>query len=136
MALAEELPPDASIATSGLTLRYVKDWVYAYSGVITLEGGNETELLGFRSGSGIIVANVVFYYSGDANYSVLYKGKLNTEIVTQFILGGNAIDGRQTGAPMPILIPPYTDCSFTADNVSNTSNIAQAVTLTGRVYDA
>ena len=136
MALAEELPPDASIATTGLTLRYVGEWVYAYSGVITLEGGNETELLGFRSGSGIIVADVIFYYAGDSNYSVLYKGKLNTEVVTQFLLGGNDIAGRQTGAPMPILIPPYTDCSFTADNVSNTSNVSQALTIIGRVYDA
>jgi len=32
MAMAEALPPDASTASTGLGLRYIGDWAYAFSG--------------------------------------------------------------------------------------------------------
>ena len=68
MPETDTIPVSASVASTGTGIRYIGDYAYAYSGVISVVDGNETELLGFTTGSGVIVAEYVFYYAGDSPY--------------------------------------------------------------------
>jgi len=126
----------ASQTITGDALQYTQDnkHCFAYSGVIIMTEGNETELLSFESDSGFIVAEVVFYYAADSSYNCLYKVKLNNQVVAQYVVG-DADSHFQLGI-IPLIIPPFTDCSFTGDNITNTSNLSQACAVTGRVYEA
>ncbi len=131
----EAVPSNASVASTGLGLRYIGDYCYAYSGVVSIPDGDEKELLGFTSGSGVIVAEYVFYYASDSSYNAMYKVKMNGEIVGQYVVG-DADSYTNPAGFLPLIIPPRTLCSFTADNITNTSTFTQAVSLAGRVYGA
>ena len=133
MPETDTIPVSASVASTGTGIRYIGDYAYAYSGVISVVDGNETELLGFTTGSGVIVAEYVFYYAGDSPYNAMYKVKMNGEIVGQYIVG-DADSYTNPAGSLPLIIPPRTLCSFTADQITSTSTFTQAVSLTGRVY--
>ena len=57
MMKAEPLPPDASIASTGLGIRYIGDYVYAYSGLYVASTTVETKLE-FTTGAGFIVGQL------------------------------------------------------------------------------
>ena len=59
------IQPEASVATTGLGIRYIGDYCYAYSGVIDLVGASTETQLEFTTGSGLISGEYTF--GADAN---------------------------------------------------------------------
>jgi len=126
--------PEASVAATGLGIRYISDYAYGYSGEITLTTSDTTMLL-FTTGSGIILAKTQFFYlaqggSGtDANFSV----KFNDLEILQFEDDRDIREGLWPN-PIPLVIPPQTKVELIG-KVDASTEVAYA-TFTGRVYGA
>ena len=135
MALAEELPPDASIASTGLSLRYIGSHVYAYGGVIGVVD-SETILLGPSiTGTGYITAKLQINYMSSTENNIEYLIYFNDVVVQGYTVKGG---GNYTEADVPIwlIIPPFTNVKVTGENKSSSTPRNHAVSLTGRVYQA
>ena len=132
MVEAEGIPPTASIASVGPSIRYAGKWAYGYSGAITLTTSDTTMLL-FITGTGIILAKTQFFYlaqggSGtDANFSV----KFNDLEILQFEDDRDIREGLWPN-PIPLVIPPETKVELIG-KVDASTEVAYA-TFTGRVY--
>ena len=80
--------PGASIASTGTGIRYIQNWVYAMSGVKSVDN-NETDLLEFTTGAGLIYADFGFWYAtpvGGGNVGDDYQFRIlfnNLLILTQ-----------------------------------------------------
>ena len=136
MPETDTIPVSASVASVGKGIRYIGTnpmYAYAYSGVVVAPDGDEKELLGFTTGSGVIVADYVFFYATDSPYNAMYKVKFNNQIIAQYIVG-DADSYTNPAGSLPLIIPPRTLCSFTVDQITSTASFSQAVSLTGRVY--
>jgi len=133
MAEAEGIPPTASVASVGPGIRYVGNWVYAYSGEITV-ADSELVLLEFTTGSGIIVGNVQFNATNVAGDDYIYFVKFNN-IPVQGYTVLESVDRGKADYPIAVVIPPFTLVTITARNVTDADGNAQMVSLTGRVYD-
>ena len=130
--------PGASVAATGLGIRYIGDYCYAYSGAIAASTASPTAL-SFTSGSGFILADVI--YSGCFNFTDPSSGLRGTCVV-QF----NGVEVAATltdsdsgnlntgGVPMRLLIPPFTTVLITVDAGDNSVSLHATVALTGRVY--
>jgi len=135
MATAEALPPDASTASTGPTLRYIGEWAYAFSGLISVDN-NETTLLEFINGSNIFSGELQFFYASSStdayNYIVYFN---NLEVVHYRVFGSTDTNGEhQLPASIPILIPPFTVVKATSTNIGSTNSSNQMGNLIGRVY--
>ena len=53
MPETDTIPVSASVASTGLGIRYISNWAYAYSGRFTVSTSDQTQLL-FTTGSGVI----------------------------------------------------------------------------------
>jgi len=120
-------------ATTGLGIRYVGNWVFAYSGAVqdAASSAPDTDCLDFTSGSGIIVARVNWStnYAGNADMHLLIN--LNDIAVYQSVLTTtNTVQDQ----PIDIIIPPFTRFNFKWGIVGQTKDLS--VMLTGRVYGA
>jgi len=135
MALAGGLPPDASTASTGLGLRYLGNWIYGYSGAVGADD-SETDLINAISGSGIIVAEVMFRYAGinpeGDNY--VYRVRLNGQMILSYLVD-QTLENYAARHLAPVIIPPFTEIRLTAENTTDTSTHSQAALLTGRVYE-
>ena len=136
MTEADVIQPSASIASPGLGLRYIGNWVYGYSGAVGADD-SETDLINATSGSGIIVAQVMFRYVGITpegdNY--VYRIRLNGEMVLSYLVD-QSLENYAARHLAPIIIPPFTGVRLTAENTTDGSTHDQAALLTGRVYGA
>ena len=135
MTEADVIQPSASIASTGLGIRYIGDeHCYAYSGEITVSSSGHT-MLEFTSGSGYIVGTIQFLYSGAFSAVMSYQILLNNIVVGAYSNGGSvAATGPEPDTPIPILIPPHTILKVTA--TSDSSSRDQSALLIGRVYGA
>jgi len=129
--MAEELPPDASIASAGLLLRYIgNNRVYAASGLVTDAGtgGANATLLDFVSGAGYIVGRIDFSDNSTGGADIYFEVDFNGETVIQ-------MKGGQEFLPLKfdILIPPFTDVLV---KWGSQSNFVGNCFLTGRVYES
>ena len=128
--------PNASVAATGLGIRYVGNWIYGYSGAVDADD-SETDLINANSGSGIIVAEVMFRYAGTSpegdNY--VYRIRLNGEMVLSYLVD-QTLENYAARHLAPIIIPPLTEVRLTAQNATDGSTHSQAALLTGRVYGA
>lgn len=131
MALAGELPPDASTASTGLGLRYIGEHIYGYSGIVSVND-SETTMLETTSGSGYIVAKVTFNGLGAAE-DFDHFVYLNDQVVQLY-----RSEDRPARASnnIPLIIPPFSKLKLSAQNVTNTGGRDQVVSIVGRVYDA
>lgn len=136
MMKAEPLPPDASIASTGLGIRYIGSGkyqhAYAYSGDVA-PGGTSGTALDFTTGSGYIRGS--FYYTADASaaggqYIVL---QINFNGVT-VLYSKEKRDESLNDTPWPLIIPPFTHVIATYE-VPSTS-VPTTLIFTGRVYGA
>lgn len=133
MAQADGLPPDGSTAsTSSSAFRYIDDYVYLYSGAITVTD-IITNLFEARSGNGFIVATVQFGYISDLGLKCGYRILLNDLVVQGYQVSGG---DRYTSPDNPInlILPPFTKLTLDAANLASSADMDQAVSLTGRVY--
>jgi len=139
MVEAEGIPPTASTVVPGLSLNYVGEYAYAYSGMHNVASAN-VEHLAFTSGSGIIVGTISCMGSVDTANAALGG-------VTAFTIAFNGVtafkiktDTEAEDMPsvqtVPIIIPPFTLVEVNADSNNSDVGLETSVTIAGRVYDA
>ena len=125
------MQPEASVVTTGLGIRYIGDFCYAYSGIQVATGGGTATLLEFTSGSGIIVCELTFVEDERGSNSVTLQGYLND---TQIMDIHYDAAPQETRHVYPLILPPFTKVliNFKADG----TNINGGAWITGRVYGA
>ena len=137
MAEADDIQPSASVASTGLGLRYIGQHCYAYSGGITV--GNETkEALAFTTGSGYIIGKLFFTYDitgYSAGEEIGYQIKLNDLEVSDAVYGGNITSPTSNVYQLEILLPPFTKTQINFV-CTDATGINMQMVFTGRVYDA
>ena len=132
MPETDTIPVSASVASTGKGIRYIGDHCYAYSGVIAATNVETTYLEFNTDGDSYIIGKFQFSYCHIASDDYVYRFYLNEQIVQQYANGaGTTQNGDDT---IVLVIPPGTKVKLTAQNVTDTSDQQQAVSLVGRVY--
>lgn len=130
----QPVQPAASVAATGLGIRYVGDYAYASSGKVVCDDSGAT-LLEFSSGTGILTIDIEMFSWGDAstNEDMSFLFSLNDQDVGYVRLGSSVEHYRN---PIIMLIPPLTKFKAFGKNEGGSSNNSLAVLLSGRVYGA
>jgi len=126
--------PNASVAATGLGIRYIGEHAYAYSGSLNVLNETKT-LLEFTTGAGYIVATFQPQYfdnAGAENFQ--FKVLFNSLQVAGVVL--DKIDGYTPYEEIELIIPPETHVLITAINVADADTRKIAAIITGRVYGA
>ena len=132
----EAVPSNASVASTGLGLRYIgKEHCYALSGNVTI-GNTKTDLLNFTSGSGYIVGKLQIALGDATTDDFEYEIKFNDIGIFVYSIAGSHLLHEQLDNFIPIIIPPQTLFSVNGDNLSSATGRANYAMLTGRVYGA
>ena len=128
----EAVPINASVASTGLGLRYIGNHCYAYSGVTRSSGGAQQTPLSFVSGSGYIIAKLGFAETERGSNAIKIKIYFNDEQIIDNEY--DASPAQDNPAPYPLLIPPFTkvECKWDAGG----TNIDGSFWIVGRVYGA
>jgi len=135
MAEAEGIPPTASVVSPGLSLNYVGDWVFAYSGEIAVQSSaGEVTLLEDISGSGLIMGDYQFFYGTSAVDEFIYKMYFNGVIGMSYMVTN--FREATPDVKIGVILPPFTKIKLTAENLSTDNPRTQSATLIGRVYGA
>ena len=136
MPETDTIPVSASVASTGNGIRYISGWVYALSGVRTVDN-NETVLLEFTTGSGIISADFGFWYAtavdgGNIGDDYLFRILFNNLL----ILTQNLNASKEIYHPTypKLVIPPQTLVTVSAQNSTDSTANDISATVTGRVY--
>ena len=136
MTAADVIQPSASTASTGKGIRYIGNYAYAYSGIITSTSSAAT-LLEFTTGAGLIDATVLFELSSEPGSGVTFwfDIEMNNQVILRQILmdphGGKQPSDSDN---MHIIIPPFTKCKFAGYAGSGDEQFC--VILRGRVYGA
>jgi len=118
-------------ASTGLSLNYVGNHVYAYSGVVACTSAG-TVLLTFRSPeSGYLVCELLLNYAVDQTDDFTYSIAMNGSIVQQWQNTGGMTPNQPQNV-VPLIIPPGTEIVVTATSASSTRD--QAASITGTLY--
>jgi len=138
MVEAEGIPPTASTASTGLGIRYIGRYCYAYSGEVLVNEDTQP-LLNFDSGSGFIIAS--FSYGVDQNAALSGSKLIGFTIQFNALKVFQVVGQSTSNFPMldfdsnyRILIPPFTTVLIQSET-TNSANIPTYGMLTGRVYD-
>ncbi len=135
MTEADVIQPSASIASTGKGLRYIQNWVYAYSGEIAVNNVEGT-LIEARSASGIIVGHFQQQYFGGSSDNYKWRIYFNDQAIAAVQEPGITTAVGNTFFQINLIIPPFTLIKITAQNVTDTSSNDMGAILTGRVYGA
>ena len=131
--------PEASIASTGLGLRYIGQHAYAYSGVLnTLVSVAFSDMLDFTTGAGVIDGKFTFTGPMDittptAGNTGFFRIKFN-DIDIGYINVDTAQEDMQSWVVTPIIIPPFTHVKVAG--ASTNDGYQSYCWLTGRVYGA
>ena len=131
MTEADDIQPSASIASTGLGLRYIGNHCYAASGLKLSASSSSADILmlDFTSGNGYIVSKIYFGNNVIPNYVTYFAIDFNGERVMGYG------ESRSAEPPyQPILIPPFTRVQIYWG--SNQADNDAYCFLTGRVYGA
>jgi len=141
MAEAEGIPPTASVVVPGLSLNYLGEWAYAYSGTISASYNSETTLLEFTTGEGLCVTKFDFGMDDvamDQATQIFYQVYFNDLVVMlrrdEFYGGIGVKSSTMLSTTLNLIIPPFTKTKITGRQNDGTAHNMYAV-LTGRVYD-
>ena len=127
--------PNASVAATGLGIRYVGSWAYGLSGFVDVNNV-ETSLLDFTSSAGFIVAKIQFNYVENETDAFQFRVYFNEIAVQALRMYGKKDYKDSTEYPLILVIPPTTHVRCTGRNIENSSSREQVVALSGRVYGA
>ena len=142
MTEADVIQPSASIASTGLGLRYIgKEHCYAFSGTFGALNSEQT-LLDFTTGSGYIVATLTM--TGPIRMTT---ANIGSGLIRGYQLDFNSqtvglykVDPAQEDMPtvveVHILIPPLTAVVLTCIDSADDSSFSGTANITGRVYGA
>ena len=133
MVEAEGIPPTASTASVGLGINYAAEWVYAYSGDVTLAAdlNNPTTMLEFTTGSGIIIGKIGWGSDTVGGNDTRVNISMNGERI--FICRYAAGQYESNDQPLNVVIPPFTTVLVA---IGAEVSVTGTAILTGRVYDA
>ena len=134
----DPVQPAASVAATGLGIRYIGEHAYAYNIV-----GSDTDpqtVLEFTTGSGYILCKA--YFTGPTKFSDPNEGReanwqlsFNDIIIAHVHTDTSEGDITESGA-LKFLIPPFTAVKLEIDVNDVSASYQNAVLLTGRVYGA
>ena len=139
MPETDTIPVSASIASTGLGIRYVGEHCYANTGTIPASQTAQT-ILNFTTGSGYIVGK--FNCSPATNFSTVdgtettFQLSFNDEVVAIQMFHNNASDTGGNYWSLDVLIPPFTIVKLEMDSGSNTATYLGTAMFSGRVYGA
>lgn len=134
----EIVPVNASVASTGLGIRYVGNYAYAYSGQTSLTSSGAVIMLDFTSGSGVIVGVVQSGHDTtqmSAGQSLSTEIQFNDIVVFDHLTLFTSADTQTVdlGSPIHLIIPPLTHVKIIGET-SDTGPIPTTYQLTGRVY--
>ena len=138
MPETDTIPVSASIASTGLGIRYIGDHCYAFGG-LTEATEDPTTVISFTSGSGYIVGvfqvNAAYDDDNPAAASIATLGAIKFNGITIAIIGcgGGTPDRRPSSVTQDVIIPPRTQVVCEIDSVT-TADRYNSLTFTGRVY--
>ena len=141
MTEADVIQPSASVASTGLGIRYIgagtQQHCYAYSGVFAATSSPKPAL-DFTTGSGYIVGdlqlNGAIGADGTINGSFSIIKFNNIEIAR--IITANSSTDSPGSTTQPLVIPPFTHVTADIDNEGSGGSNFGSITFTGRVYGA
>ena len=136
MTEADVIQPSASVASTGLGIRFIGKHCYGYSGTISV-ADTETDLINSNSGSNYIVASWSVFYIEPSGAADDYRFRLyfNGEVIASLQLGEQRVSNPNvTSNVSDFVIPPRTHIKITGENVADTSTNVIASTIIGRVY--
>ena len=136
----EAVPSNASVASTGLGIRYIGQHCYALSGTFSASTNPQTTLEFTTGGSGYIVGR--FQFTGMFNPATAANGSTGGCLIT--FNGIDAlvlkVDGTEEDMPSfsfeDVIIPPFTTVKAVIDSSSNDELRVGTVNFTGRVYGA
>ena len=133
MPETDTIPVSASIASTGLGIRYIGDYAYAYSGQknATYTSGADTTFIEFTSGAGYIVGKLSWSSVNQSSNVEFFQFFMNGEII--FDARFQHAEQATTEQPYELLIPPLSKVTFKMGIVNNP---AATMTFVGRVYGA
>jgi hypothetical protein len=121
---------NAQFTSTGKTLTTIGDHVYGYSGVLSCDDNTKT-MMQFNTGKHYIKGKVQFSYVTPENQDFQYTIKFNGLVVQRY----NVIRGLEPYTKtIFLIIPPLTEVTLTAQNVSDSAQIDQIVSITGKIY--
>jgi len=126
-----------NVASTGLSLNYVGNHVYAYAGTqVVTQATSPQTVLSFTTGKDYILAKIEISFDitglgtgEDIGYQINLNG---IEIVDQD-LGSNVSNPQWLLLPTTLLIPPFTKFEGIL-STSDASDINMGMTLTGKLY--
>ena len=136
------VPPEASVASTGLDIRYIgKDHCYAFSGTFAAKITDQT-LFDFTSGSGYIVATLTLTAPFRMLAGSLVDGRIrgyqldfNGQTVAMYKVDSQQED-MDAYVEAQILIPPFTAVILSCVDDSAAATYLGTANITGRVYGA
>jgi len=129
----DAIPVSASIASTGLGIRYIGNHAYAYSGIVGIND-SDTTLVEFTSGSGFITAKLQVQNGSGSGDDMRYDVTLNGTIVARWTY--SATPNVDPLPPLYLVIPPFTIVKVSGLNQTGASSRNHTATFTGRVYGA
>jgi len=145
MPHTDVIPTSASIASTGLGIRYVGNHIYAFSGEIGTDAAQSlTAMLEFTTGNHYIIGK--WTVCGSVNKD----GVSATGGIDQFYLSFNGLgiqtlktdsasypqEDSPTNYTIPILIPPNSEVLCQGVSTINNANWTISQVIIGRVYGA
>lgn len=131
MPETDTIPVSASIASTGLGIRYIGDYCFGYSGLIAVPGAGVagTTMLNFTSGSGYIYGELSWHSESSTSADEFIVVKLNNLVVMQSRYSNAYYSSNDQ--EYKIIIPPQTEVLMLFGNDGGTD---ATFTFTGRVY--
>jgi len=137
MPHTDVIPTSASIASTGLGIRYIGQHCYAYSGMFEASTSQQTAL-DFTSGQGYILGT--FQWNGFVDSSDPTSGNNSTMFIffnneqISYLKTDTGSEDNPVTVSETFIIPPFTRVVIYLDASSTTSSLVGAVNFTGRVY--
>ena len=141
MPHTDTIPVSASVASTGLGIRYIGNHCYAFAGEYTANT-TTTTVLDFTTGSGYIVGTFqcngsMHYVTAAAGCTTVFKIKFNDIYITA-VKTETDLESAERGTPsqtnFKIIIPPFTHVLVQADSSEDDTDEMSTVTFAGRVY--
>jgi hypothetical protein len=138
----DPVQPGASVAATGLGIRYIGSGeyqhAYAMSGEITINSGTSpVTMLSFTTGSGYILATIDFTLD-QTNLSSSNKWgwliKLNDQVVMHYLTEVHSTRANNDVDTTTLLIPPLTKFEAQCLSPDDANDVDFTVTMAGRVY--
>jgi len=125
----EPVLPEASIASTGLELRYIggKYWS-GLSGSVSVTDA-EGDLLNFTSPNEPLVADARFFFITESGDDIMFRAYLNDLLILAIATQSTSVIYQNAAS---FGIPPLSKVKITGDNLSSSSGIAVSAILVAR----